>query len=63
MTWEAMNLTKRKYWVWQKYKLTGSYDDDEIHYRKRNKAHTESDNAEVIPNTASETRDQQPYNC
>jgi hypothetical protein len=56
-------MPKRKYWVWQKYKLTGSYDDDEIHYRKRNKAHTESDNAEVIPNTASETRDQQPYNC
>jgi len=34
MTGEGMRLTKRKYWVWQRYKQTGSY---ERYCRKRNK--------------------------
>ena len=41
MTSKALKLTKRKYWAWQRYKNTGSYEDYQSYTHKRNKAQWE----------------------
>jgi len=43
MTGEAMKLTKRKYWAWQRYRRTGRHEDYNRYCMRRNKAQAVSD--------------------